>query len=235
MSYTVLIASLSLLFGLFTGPASAQMPAVQDSARSIVQIDHIIVVTSNINDGMNQFEALTGIRPVLGGNHPGRGTQNALVALGPHQYLEILAPQAGVEVTERFDVANLTPNGWAISTPDIAATVGLLRSNGYETSTPAAGSRMLPDDTTLRWTTMGIMNPGIAGAPFFIQWDVSSAHPATTSPGGCELRALRVTSPEPEALGQLVNVLGLDVVVDGNAELAFILELTCPNGNVVFR
>lgn len=237
MSHTFFVAPLGLLLSLVTGAAFAENPAVQDRAASMVRIDHIIIAISNIDDGTRQVEALTGIRPVLGGSHPGRGTQNALIALGPRQYLEILAPQAGAEVPERLDVSHLTPIGWASSTTDIAGTMAWLRRNGYETSTAAAGSRALPDGTLLRWTTMGITDPGIAGAPFFIQWDVSSAHPATTSPGGCELHSLTITSPEGEALARLVNVLGLDVIVDGDpgSELAFEVELTCPNGTVAFH
>ncbi len=237
MSHILFVAPLALLLTSVIGPAFAQNPAAQDRAASVVQIDHIMFAISNIDDGIRQVEALTGIRPVLGGSHPGGRTQNALIALGPRQYLEILAPQAGAEVPEGLDLARVTPIGWASSTTDVAGTMAWLRSNGYETSTPRAGSRALPDGTILRWTTWGITDPNIVGAPFFIQWDVSSAHPATTSPGGCELHSLTITSPEREALSRLVNVLGLDVVVDGDpgSELAFEVELTCPNGTVSFN
>ena len=57
-----------------------------------VPIDHLVYAASDLERGMREIEALTGVSPTAGGRHPGRGTQNALIALGVDVYLEIVAP-----------------------------------------------------------------------------------------------------------------------------------------------
>ena len=57
-------------------------------------MDHLMVAIRSLPDGIAEFERMTGIKAVVGGKHPGRGTENALVSLGDGSYLEIIAPQA---------------------------------------------------------------------------------------------------------------------------------------------
>jgi hypothetical protein len=241
MSYKFIAASTLVLGGLAVSSVIAQNPSVRREAQDVLSVDHIMVVVGDLEDGSRQFQEMTGVEPVFGGRHPGAGTQNALVALGPRLYLEIMAPQTDGELQESaewllaFD--DLTPMGFAVSTTDMPGTVARLQNHGYVASDPASGSRSLPDGKTLMWTTMGITNPGIAGSPFFIQWGEASPHPATTSPRGCTLRSLTVFSPEQVALERLFSALGLDVVAEDAAgqETAYQIVLDCPKGTVLLK
>jgi hypothetical protein len=241
MANNVLAASTIVLIGLVTGVGDAQNSIVTQETAGAVQVDHIIVAVSNLQEGTRRIEEMTGVKPVYGGRHPGAGTQNALLALGPRLYLEILAPQTDVELPEEVawlsDLDDLTPMGFAVSTADIPGTVEWIESRGYVTSDPASGSRSRPDGATLAWTTMDISDPAIAGAPFFIQWDANSAHPATTSPEGCSLRSLTVVTPEQTALARLFSMLKLEVAVTGGAapEASYEIVLDCPSGTVSLK
>ena len=59
------------------------------------RIDHLVYATPDLERGIREIEELLGIRAMLGGQHPGRGTQNASIALGAGAYLEIIGPDPG--------------------------------------------------------------------------------------------------------------------------------------------
>jgi hypothetical protein len=200
------------------------------------QVDHVIVSVGDLEEGMALFEERTGVRPVFGGEHPGRGTRNALVSLGPRLYLELLAPQEGAEMPGLSDLAEPMATGWAASTTHMEGTLQRLDEGGYSTGEPIPGSRATPSGGLLEWRAGVVEGPLIRGAPFFIEWSAASPHPATTSPGGCTLDRLTVATPDAEALGRLVNLLGLGVTVvnaEGPAP-TYEVRLRCPSGEVVF-
>ena len=241
MSYNGIVGSTLLLSSLIIGSVVAQNPPGRRDTVGVLQIDHIIVAVADLQDGTRQMKELTGVEAVFGGHHPGAGTQNALIAIGPRTYLEVLAPQSDIDVPEPLEwiltLDDLTPMGFAVSTPDVSGTIALLENHGYVTSDPTPGSRSLPNGEALMWTTMEINEPVIVDAPFFIQWDGTSPHPATTSPRGCALRSLKVASPNKVELERLFRVLGLDVVVENAAgqDPVYQVVLDCPKGTVSLK
>ena len=199
-----------------------------------VAIDHVIVGIADLEEGIRQFAELTGVTAEHGGQHPGRGTQNALLSLGPHTYLEIIAPVAGPapEMAILSDLKELTPIGWAIGTADLDATKGRLEAAGFKVSPPRAGSRVRPDGQRLEWRAAGLEDIPGELTPFLIEWGTQTAHPATTSPTGCTLESMEIHAPEVESLAKLVSELRLGAVVREAAEQDLALTLVCPAGRV---
>jgi hypothetical protein len=194
-----------------------------------VGLDHIILHTGSLSLGSAAFARLTGVTPVVGGRHPGRGTQNALVGLGQGRYLELLAP-----LVDSGPAEPLRPEGWAVHTSDLTALGERLRAADFHLSNPVPGSRRLPSGGLLTWSSAGLLSDDSPEIPFFIQWGKAVAHPSTTSPTGCSLIGFQITIPDTARLGRLTAALTLPIQVRAGPVPATTVTLRCPRGEVRF-
>src|SRR3982751_3957469 len=204
------------------------MPAPQPVR---AQFDHLVVAIRSVAEGVSQFEQATGIKAVLGGKHPGRGTENALVSLGAGKYLEIMAPQPGAELSARDEgmrtLDRLQIIGWAVSVPDVDAAVAALKVAGVGSTAPQPGSRIAPGGDRLEWTTLGLDDRGIMMAPFFIYWSASTKHPSATAPGGCSLERLAITDPASDRLAAALSALHVEGVTYATGTPRIDARITC--------
>jgi hypothetical protein len=225
------------LLGLACGAVAHAAPPEPRAAEA--HVDHLILGARDLDEGIRRFEERTGVRPKVGGEHPGRGTRNALVSLGSSLYIEILAPQVNAPDTgmaaELRQRADLTPYGWAVFVPDVEAARKRLGDAGFGLSEIFPGSRARPDGTLLEWKTFEITKPEVPGLPFFIRWGDGTTHPSQDSPSGCRLERLRVVTPDVDGLRRLFAALALDVTAEKGLKPGLDIALRCPKGTVELR
>lgn len=182
-------------------------------------LDHILLGANDLDHGIDWMEERSGVRAVFGGVHPGRGTRNALLFLGPRRYLEIIAPDpqqanatSGNEMADRLRALQ-EPRliGWAAHTNDLASLVQKAAAAGIAIENPRDGSRVRPDGKTLRWKSFALKKDFDGVLPFFIEWDRSSIHPSQDAPSGCTLQHFFVESPEEKDVRSVAGKLGLEV------------------------
>ena len=180
-------------------------------------LDHLVYATPDLEATCRDLETRLGVRASAGGQHPGRGTHNALISIGPKAYLEIIAPDPLQPETRSgwFGIDQLTEPKlvtWAVRVDKLDATVGAVRS----------GSRKTPDGTTLSWQlTEPQLVQGIGVVPFLIEW-TTREHPADSAIAGPRLVQLRIEHPQPELIRKQLNALRLEVVVDEGSSPALV-------------
>src|SRR5215472_3853991 len=182
-------------------------------------LDHILLGANDLDYGIDWMQERSGVRALFGGVHPGRGTRNALLSLGPRRYLEIIAPDPQqVSTTSGNDMANRLraiqePRliGWAVHTDDLASLVQKAAAAGIAIENPRDGSRIRPDGKTLQWKSFTPKKDFDGVLPFFIEWSRSSIHPSQDAPSGCTLQHFFIESPEMEDVRLVAGKLGLEV------------------------
>lgn len=197
-------------------------------------LDHFMWASSDLDGAVAAFERLSGVRPGIGGSHPGRGTRNALASLGSSIYLELIAPDPAQPLDG-------TPGGElrAIKQPCIHAIVAVTRDLAAVQKAYAAagmttdlrdGGRKTPSGDFIRWKFL-TPQAGMLGAfaPLFIDW-LDSTHPARTSTPGCTLTRFEAGHPDSDTVGALWRNLGLDIPLYRADRPHFVAELSTPRG-----
>lgn len=220
----------AVVLNRFAGSADMTLLDARDA------FDHLLVGSSNLEAGMDWFEKASGVRPMVGGRHPGRGTRNALVSLGKPHYLELLAPdpeQPNVD-TPRLRVFRALPSPrpytWAAATHDMEATRRAAENAGLKFEGPTPGSRKRPDGRVLEWSYLTLADDQHGLLPFFIQWSPQSVHPSEDSPQGCTLKSLQLISPEPKKLQAGLRIFGIGADIRQGAAPRMAITLATPKG-----
>jgi hypothetical protein len=227
---------LALTGGAIVSPSVAWAAGAEDDDEVPTLLDHIIIGCSDLDKGIDLVEENTGVRPAVGGVHPGRGTRNALLSLGERRYLEIIAPDpAQSEIAHFPQIRSMTEPrliGWAVHPPDIAAIANQLRENKIAFNGPADGSRKRPDGRVLNWKTVNLTDDRHGLLPFFIEWSAGSVHPSEDAPKRCSLAYFEIMSDEPDELSAIIKRIGLDLPVQRSDKLRLRALITGPKGDL---
>jgi len=232
----------SMLEAEGVGPMETNYREAQTApAELISRVDHLVYATPDLNRGIEEIEKLLGVRATAGGQHPGRGTRNALVALGPKTYLEIIAPdpeQPSPKEPRPFGIDGLKQSRlvtWCVSTGDLERLRAEAVRNGVPLGEVTPGSRRRPDGVQISWKLTYPSRPVADGlVPFFINWG-DSPHPALTAAKGATLVSLRAEHPDVQSVRGLLQKLGLDLPVSQGTNPALIAVIEGARGRVELR
>jgi catechol 2,3-dioxygenase-like lactoylglutathione lyase family enzyme len=204
-------------------------------------LDHLLLGCSDLDQGIDFVEKYTGVRPAMGGVHPGRGTRNALLALDKGRYLEVIAPDpqqkeipkvgAGVlGELKQLEAPRLVE--WAARTLNIEASAERLRKYGVAFHGPTPGSRARPDGHMLHWKTLNLDDNQDSLLPFLIEWGADTAHPSEDAPAGCRLESFAVAGPNPKELSAEFDRMGIEVEVANGTTPHLRARIVGPGGEM---
>jgi hypothetical protein len=192
------------------------------------EIDHLVYATPAVDATVDALFQRLGIRAAVGGRHPGRGTRNALIGLGPRCYLELVGPdeeQGAIHGPRWFLIDELREPrlvAWAVRSSSLSEVPGL--------GPIVSGSRQRPDGQLLSWRFTDPMVRVADGVmPFLIDWG-TGPHPADLLARDVRLAELRLEHPQPAPLNAVLNGLGFAVHAGPKPMLRATLET--PRGSV---
>ncbi len=205
------------------------------------QVDHLVLATPNLAEGIDEIERLLGVRAMAGGQHLRWGTRNALVSLGGRVYLEIIGPdpdQPGFAGDRVFGVDQLDRSKlvtWAAKGTNLEEVVERAKQRGQDLGDVQEGARERADGELISWRLTDPYRTGNDGIrPFLIDWG-STAHPAPTLPTGCVLLGLRAEHPYPRKVRADLAELGLEIEIDQARQPALVATVGTPKGKVELR
>jgi hypothetical protein len=213
------------------------------------ELDHIVVASARLEDGVNWVEEQLGVRPQPGGQHVAMGTHNALLKLGPRAYLEVIAidPDADAPTRPRWfsldepamqsrlavGPALIT---WVLRNDSLAAACARVPDLGEILSMSRGDFHWkiaVPESGTMPWG--GVL-------PAAIQWgpgaDGAPMHPCDRLPeSGCELLELKLAHPAAVlgtagivAMFRELRVVGPVDLKPGPVQIE--AQIRAPNGEV---
>ncbi len=225
------------------------------------QIDHLVIVANNLDQGIAWCEATLGITPGLGGEHKLFGTHNRLFKIAtpanPLAYCEIIAINSeaarAVSTTKKrwFDMDNealqaavaLAPRlvHFVANTPDVQAARAALSNLGIDRGPALEASRhsrkgLLQWQITVRDDGQRLFSGML---PTIIQWGKAGdkeplrLHPRNSLPrSGVTLQSITSTHPEASALLAAYAAIGLEGVAVQAGHANLAATLQTPKGVV---
>jgi hypothetical protein len=197
-------------------------------------IDHLVYAAPDLDAAVAAMEQRFGVRAAGGGRHVTMGTHNRLLGLGPHTYLEIIAPDPdqpepdgprpyGLDHRSHAGLA-----GWALTCDDIESARAAALARGHDLGDVFEAHRVTPTGTTLGWQVTTDESPA-GEIPFLIGWG-ETPHPARSAPTGLTLMSFHIEHPEPASLATPLAAVGAAVEVRHALEPALVATIGGPQG-----
>lgn len=127
-------------------------------------LDHIVIAVHDLDAASADYRAL-GFQVLVGGQHPGRTSHNALVVFADGSYLELIAWRAPAPEERWYRTLRDHGEGlvdFALLPHHTAQALAAARARGLDTLTgPLDGGRLRPDGARLVWQTARHATPDL--------------------------------------------------------------------------
>ena len=206
----------------------------------LARIDHLVNATPDLDRAVDELAVRFGVRATPGGQHLGRGTRNALMALGPECYLEIIGPDRGQPEPASprwFGIDTLDESrlvAWAARAHSIDLVWATARRQGLFLGGITNGSRQGSDGSPLHWRYTEPVIDADPAIPFLIDWG-ESIHPARSAAPGCALADFFVQHTDVAGIRHALDLLDVHVRAQPGPAPALIATIDSPNGRVTLR
>ncbi|MCG8594958.1 MAG: VOC family protein [Kiloniellales bacterium] len=199
------------------------------------KIDHFTIGAPGLDQGLAALRDALGVTVPPGGKHPAMSTHNRVMRTGGESFLELIAvdPEAPPPGRVRWftldDPATqarlaVRPRAlcWVVGTDDLDAVVS---------QSPVDLGEVLPlSRGGLSWRLTVPRDGSLPEGgliPAFIEWS-PGAHPSSNMQDlGVALKAVRLSHPEPDRLGEVLGALQVDHLAElagGPRGLSFVVE-----------
>jgi len=201
-------------------------------------IDHIVLGTSDLDRALEDFESLTGAKPVMVVSLNGLGTKSARIAFNSCSFLEIIGPDPKQSSRPLGDKLGAIPEGKMIPIHYAVRhrkAPQMKESEFAEMGFPECDQvTMVAKDRGLPWTWDLVFMEGHEDAglvPYFVNWR-DSHHASGRLPVVGDLKTVVVRAPSDNAIHKLLaNVEGVETE-DGENFVKF--QFTSPKGTHTF-
>jgi catechol 2,3-dioxygenase-like lactoylglutathione lyase family enzyme len=166
-------------------------------------LDHVVIAVGDLDQAISDYASL-GFTVLRGGEHPGRGSVNALIVFEDGSYIELIAFRRSVEGFRWWELLRQAGPGfvdYALLPENMETDLPLARSRGLVMGGMEEGSRLTPEGTCVEWKTA---RSPTSDVPFLC--------------GDVTPRALRV--PEGEARRHPNRITGVSAVTIAVRDLA---------------
>ena len=202
-------------------------------------IDHIAFAVPDLTWGIEYIKEKTGIQPVIGGQHQGLGSWNALLSLGPEVYLEIIAPDPKQAIKPVWlglkDLQSPKLTRWAAKSDRIDLLYDAAKKMNINIGSVSPYQRIKGDGSLLSWKLSDpLTDTGDGLIPFFIDWG-NSAHPELDLEKGCELISLEGIHPEPDRIQKVNDLLKVSIPIHYGANPQLIARINTPKGLIELK
>lgn len=204
-------------------------------------LDHLILAAPDLEEAMEVFEQLSGIKPTIVGPLQGLGARTAHVGLDHNRYIEIIAPhidwpgQLGEELRS-LPPGVLTPYHYSIRSTEVSRLIEgyIYDVLGWDPD-HIVMVQGLQDDSIRQWDLLTMYGHDVGGiAPMYVRYTDESQHPTTNIDSKATLQSCTVRAAKGHAVHKLISdVGGVNVEFADHPSLEF--AFNTPKGSIRLR